>query len=199
MFPEIACPCPHGELTRCCCYASLQARASCTDLVCSPLPHGPHSELEGAPRDVLASVFDIDRVGSHFLWDEADAVRAAASIHKISVHRFPIGAGHLGCHGLGAALNWGDNWWGRLTQRVRFTQDGVFLQFKMGTFEFGLLPSGLAVMPAKLLRLSLPRKSPKTSLNGLPPPPTWVLSSTRTSLLVSPPRVLLISVRSVRV
>lgn len=59
----------------------------------------------------------------------------------------------------------------------------------------------VAGIPAKLARLSLPRKSPNTSLKGLPPPapPIWVLSSTLTSLFVSPPLILLISVRSVRV
>lgn len=97
---------PESELTRCSSHASFQARSSCADLVSSSLPHGPHSKLEGAARDVLASVLDVDSVGSNFLWDEAHAVGAAPSIHYVSICCFPTGAGHLCSHCLRATLNW---------------------------------------------------------------------------------------------
>lgn len=74
--------------------------------MCSSLTHGPHSKLEGATRDMLASVLDIDSVGSNFLGDEAHTVGAAPSIHNVSIHCFPTGAGHLSRHGLRATLNW---------------------------------------------------------------------------------------------
>lgn len=70
------------------------------------LTHGTHSKLEWATRDVLASVLDIDGVRSDFLGDEAHTVGAAASVHNVSIHCFPTGAGHLSCHGLRASLNW---------------------------------------------------------------------------------------------
>lgn len=126
-----------SELTWCSSHASLQARTSCADLVCSSLPHGPHSELEGASRDVLASVLDIDCVGSNFLRDEAHTVGAAPSIHDVSVHCFPAGAGHLSRHGLRASLNWRRQ---SHTEGVLHTQDKTgnrcssykFLHFKSG-------------------------------------------------------------------
>ena len=67
--------------------------------------HGPHGELEGTAGDVLASVLDVDRVRSDLLGDEAHAVRAAPSVHNVSVHRFPAGTGDLSRHGLGTALS----------------------------------------------------------------------------------------------
>lgn len=88
-------------------HAPLQAGASRADLVGSALPHGPHGELEGAAGDVLAAVLDVDGVRADLLRDEAHAVRAAAAVHDVGVHRLAAGAGHLGRHGLGAALNWG--------------------------------------------------------------------------------------------
>lgn len=94
------------ELTWRSSYASLEAGTPCTDLVRPTLTHGTHSELERAAGDVLAPVLDVDGVRSDFLGDEAHAVGAAASIHDVSVHCFPTGAGHLSCHGLGAGLNW---------------------------------------------------------------------------------------------
>lgn len=54
---------------------------------------------------MLASVFDVDCVGSNFLWDEAHAVGAASSIHDVGIYCFPTGAGHLSRHGLGATFN----------------------------------------------------------------------------------------------
>lgn len=68
---------------------------------------------------MLASVFDVDCVGSNFLWDEAHAVGAASTIHNVSIHSFPTGAGHLSCHGLGATLNWQ----GDTAQQVRYNQE----------------------------------------------------------------------------
>lgn len=105
-FPLIVFACPQSKLTWGSSHASLQARSSCTDLVCSSLTHGPHSKLEGATGDVLAPVFDIDSVGSNFLRDEAHTVGAAPSIHDVSVHCFPTGTGHLSRHGLRATLDW---------------------------------------------------------------------------------------------
>ncbi len=99
-------PHPQSELTGCSSHASFQARSSCADLVRSTFPHGSHSKLEGAARDVLASVLDVDSVGSNFLGDEAHAVGAAPSIHYVSIRCFPTGAGHLSSHCLRATLNW---------------------------------------------------------------------------------------------
>lgn len=94
-----------STLTWSCSYTSLQTRSSGADLVSSPLTHWPYSELEGAAGDMLAPVLDIDGVGSHFLRDEADAVGAVPSIHDVSIHGFPTGAGDLSRHGLRTALD----------------------------------------------------------------------------------------------
>lgn len=86
-------------------YPSLQTRSSGADLVRSSLAHRPYSELEGASRDMLASVLDVDGVRSHLLRDEAHAVGAVPSVHDVSIHRFPTGAGDLSRHGLRTALD----------------------------------------------------------------------------------------------
>lgn len=105
-FLLIVSACPQSKLTWGSSHPSLQARSSCTDLVCSSLTHGPHSKLKGATRDVLASVLDIDSVGPNFLGDEAHTVGAAPSIHDVSVHCLSTGTGHLSRHGLRATLYW---------------------------------------------------------------------------------------------
>lgn len=96
-----------NKLTRCSSHASFKTRTSCTDFMCSAFTHGPHRELEGASRDVLASVLDVYSVGSDFLRDEAHTICAAPAIYDVGVHRFPTGAGHLCCHGLRTTLSWG--------------------------------------------------------------------------------------------
>lgn len=114
-FPLTAWLFTNRKLTRRSSNASLQPGTACADLVCSTLPHGTHGELEGATGDVLASVLDVDCVGSNFLRDEAHTVGAAASIHDVGVHCFPTGAGHLSCHGLGTTLHW----YGRAKRQIR--------------------------------------------------------------------------------
>lgn len=80
------------------CHSTIQSGSSCSDLVGPSLPQGPHSELEGAPRDMLAPVFNIDNVRSHFLRDKADAVGAVLSFDDLCVLRLPCRTRHLSCH-----------------------------------------------------------------------------------------------------
>lgn len=87
------------------CYTPLQTRSSGADLVRASLTHRPYSELEGASGDMLASVLDVDGVRSHLLGDETHAVGAVPSVHDVSIHRFPTGAGDLSRHGLRTALD----------------------------------------------------------------------------------------------
>lgn len=86
-------------------YSSLQTRSSSADLVRASLTHRPYSELEGASGDMLASVLHVDGVRSHLLRDEPYAVGAVPSVHDVSIHRFPTGAGDLSRHGLRTALD----------------------------------------------------------------------------------------------
>lgn len=80
------------------CHPSVQPGASCSDLVGPSLSQGPHSELEGAPRDVLAPVFNVHNVRPHLLRDEADTVGAVLSSDDLCVLHLPTGTRHLSRH-----------------------------------------------------------------------------------------------------
>lgn len=86
------------------CHTPFQPWATCSNLVGSTLPQGPHRELEGAPRDMLASVLNADSVGAHFLGHESDAVGAVLTLHNLCGLHFATRAGHLGSHLLGAGF-----------------------------------------------------------------------------------------------
>lgn len=79
-------------------HSSVQARAAGSSLVSPPFPEGAHSELEGAPGDVLAPVLHMNGVGAHFLRDEADAVGAVLSSEDLCVLGLAPRTGHLSRH-----------------------------------------------------------------------------------------------------
>lgn len=85
-------------LTRNSGFSSLQARAACPDLVGTPLAQRPHSELEGAASDVLATVLDADGVNAHLLGHEPDAVRVLPHRHDLRLGHAARGAGDVGRH-----------------------------------------------------------------------------------------------------
>ncbi len=80
------------------CHSSVQPGSSCSDLVGPSLSQGPHSELEGAPGDVLAPVFNVNSMSSHLLRDEADAVGAVLSFNDLCVLRLSSRTRHQSCH-----------------------------------------------------------------------------------------------------
>lgn len=80
------------------CYSSVQTGSSCSDLVGSTFSQRPHSELEGAPGNVLAPIFNVYSVSSHLLRDEADAVGAVLAFNDLCFLRLPSRTGHLSRH-----------------------------------------------------------------------------------------------------
>lgn len=80
------------------CHSSVQPRPPCPDLVGPSLSQWPHSELEGAPGDVLATIFNVNSVSSHLLRYEADAVGAVISFNDLCVLRLSSRTRHLSCH-----------------------------------------------------------------------------------------------------
>lgn len=78
------------------CFSSLQAGASCPDLVGTPLAERPHSELEGAAGYVLATVLDADCVNPHLLGHEPDTVRVLPHGHNLGLGHAARGAGDVG-------------------------------------------------------------------------------------------------------
>ena len=80
------------------CHSSVQSGSSCSDLVGSSLPQGPHSELEGAPGDMLAPVFNVYCMSSHLLRNEADAVGAVLSFNDLCILRLPSRTRDLSRH-----------------------------------------------------------------------------------------------------
>lgn len=80
------------------CHSSVQAGSSCSDLVGPSLSQGPYGELEGAPGDVLAPVFNVNSVSSHLLRDEADAVGAVLSFNDLCVLHLSSRTRHLSRH-----------------------------------------------------------------------------------------------------
>lgn len=90
------------------CYSSVQAGSSSSDLVGPSFSQRPHSELERAPRDVLAPILHVHSVSSHFLRDKADAVGAVLPFDDLCILRLPSGTCHLSCHLLGTCLTWGE-------------------------------------------------------------------------------------------
>lgn len=97
-----------SEPTRDRCDSTVQSGSTCSNLMGPSLPQGPHGELEGAPRDVLAPVLNTDDVRSHLLGDEANAVRAVLSFKDLCVLRLPSRACHLSCHLLVTCFTWGE-------------------------------------------------------------------------------------------
>ncbi|KAF3857533.1 hypothetical protein F7725_010734, partial [Dissostichus mawsoni] len=71
-----------------------------------PLPQWPHSELEGAPGDVLVPVLHVHGVRAHLLRDEAHAVGAVFPPDDLRVLRLSSGTRHLSRHLLAARLTY---------------------------------------------------------------------------------------------
>lgn len=80
------------------CHPSIQASSSCSDLVGPSFSQGPHSELEGAPGDVLAPILNVNSVSTHLLRDEADAVGAVLSFDDLCVLCLSSRTRHLSGH-----------------------------------------------------------------------------------------------------
>lgn len=110
-----------GEPTWDPCHSSVQAGSSSSDLVGPSFSQGPHSELEGAPGDVLAPIFHVNSVSSHLLRDEADAVGAVLSFNDLCVLRLSSRTRHLSRHLLGTCLTWEGGGGGRGRWRDRRT------------------------------------------------------------------------------
>lgn len=79
-------------------FSSLQARASCSNLVGTPLTERPHGELEGAAGHMLATVLDADCVDTHLLGHKPDTVRVLPHGHNLCLSHTAGGAGDVGRH-----------------------------------------------------------------------------------------------------